>query len=379
MASVSRLPSTLRNCGRRSAVDQSEGGRPVYEPAPCDNHPRSLPRKEVRLSELPHVSVVMAVRNEATHLESTLQAVFHQDYEGRMEVVVADGRSTDGTPAILRGCASEDARLKVVDNPDLGVGAGLNRAIGAARGQVLVRCDGHAELAPDYVRMAVGVLEETGAANVGGRQDAVGTSTLQRAIAIAMNSPAAAGTARFRYSSVAGPADTVYLGVFDRQALEEVGGFDPTLVRNQDFELNHRLRQSGHLVWFDPRLAVTYRPRSSFRSLWRQYLDYGRWKRVMLLRNPGALALRQLAPPVLVTGLVASAIGATIGVPFWWIPPAAYAMLIAANTLWETVRRRDPAAWLLTAVMPAMHLAWGIGFLLVPAGRCRTTPVEGPS
>ena len=167
--------------------------------------PESRPRKEARLSELPRVSVVMAVRNEAAHVEATLRAVFDQDYDGPLEVVVADGRSTDGTLAILRSFASEDPRLKVVDNPDLGVGAGLNRAIDAAEGQVLVRCDGHAELAPGYVRLAVGLLEETGAANVGGRQDAAGTGTLQRAIAIAMNSPAAAGTARFRYSSVAGP------------------------------------------------------------------------------------------------------------------------------------------------------------------------------
>ena len=321
----------------------------------------------------------MAVRDEADHLETTLRAVFAQDYEGPLEVVVADGRSTDGTLAILRRCASEDSRLKVVDNPDLGVGAGLNRAIGAAAGRVLVRCDGHAELAPDYVRLAVGLLEETGAANVGGRQDAAGTGILQKAIAIAMNSPAAAGTARFRYSSVAGPADTVYLGVFNRQALEEVGGFDPTLVRNQDFELNHRLRKSGNLVWFDPRLAVTYRPRSGLRALWRQYLDYGRWKRVMLARNPGALAPRQLAAPALVIGLLASAIGAAIAVRFWWIPPAGYGILIAVNTLSEAVRRRDRATWLLPAVMPTMHLAWGIGFLFVPAGRRRTTPVEGPS
>ena len=320
----------------------------------------------------------MAVRNEAAHLETTLRTVFSQDYEGRLEVVVAEGRSTDGTLDILRRCASEDPRLKVVDNPELGVGAGLNRAIGAAGGQILVRCDGHAELAPDYVRLAVGLLEETGAANVGGRQDAVGTSTIHRAIALAMNSPAAAGTARFRYSSVAGPADTVYLGVFDRQALEEVGGFDPALVRNQDYELNHRLRQSGNLVWFDPRLAVTYRPRSGLRALWRQYLDYGRWKRVMLLRNPGALRLRQLAPPSLVTGLIASAIGAAIGSPLWWLPPAGYGMLVAVSTLSEAIRRRDRAAWLLPAVMPTMHLAWGIGFLFVPVRRRRAIPVEGP-
>ena len=328
---------------------------------------------------MPPVSVVMAVRNEAAHLETTLRAIFDQDYQGRMEVVVADGRSTDGTLAILQRSASEDSRLKVVDNPELGVGAGLNRAIGAAGGQVLVRCDGHAELTPDYVRLAVGLLQETGAANVGGRQDAVGTSTLQQAIAIAMNSPAAAGTARFRYSSVAGPADTVYLGVFDRQALDEVGGFNPDLVRNQDYELNHRLRESGKLVWFDPRLAVTYRPRTGLRALWMQYLDYGRWKRVMLLRNPGALALRQLAPPALITGLVLSVIGAAIGVPFWWVPPVAYGTLILATTLTERVRRRDRAAWILPAVMPTMHLAWGIGFLFVPAGRRRAAPIEGSS
>lgn len=319
------------------------------------------------------------MRNEAAHLEATLRTIFDQDYEGRLEVVVADGRSTDGTLAILRRRASEDSRLKVIDNPDLGVATGLNRAIGAACGQVLVRCDGHAEFAPDYVRLAVGLLEETGAANVGGKQDAAGTSTLQRAIAIAMNSPAAAGTARFRHSSQAGPADTVYLGVFDRRALEEVGGFDPTLVRNQDFELNHRLRKSGNLVWFDPRLAVTYRPRSSLRALWRQYLDYGRWKRVMLARNPGALAARQLAAPALVIGLIGAAIGAGIGVPFWWIPPAGYGMLIAVTTLWETIRRRDRAAWLLPAVMPAMHLAWGTGFLFVPTGGRLAIPVEGSS
>ena len=314
------------------------------------------------------------MRNEAAHLDNTLAAAFRQDYGGRMELVVADGRSTDGTLAILQRWASEYPRLKAIDNPDLVVGAGLNRAIEAAEGRILVRCDGHAELAPDYVRRAVEIMRETGAANVGGRQDAVGTSLLQRAIAIAMTSPAAVGNARFRYSSVAGPVDTVYLGVFDRRALEEVGGFDPTLVRNQDFELNHRLRKAGHQVWYDPRLTVAYRPRTGIRALWRQYLDYGRWKRAMLLRNPDALAIRQLAPPALVIGLAASAIGAVAGAPLWWVPPAAYGLLILATVLAETIRRRDRAALLLPAVMPAMHLGWGIGFLCVPVGRRRAIP-----
>ena len=321
------------------------------------------------MSELPFVSVVMAVRNEAGHLERTLDAVLGQDYPGPLEVVVADGGSTDGTPAILERRAATEPRLRVVDNPDLEVAPGLNRAIEASGGEVVVRCDGHAEPAPDYVRIAVELLDQTGAANVGGRQMARGTTLVQRAVAIAMTSPFGIGNARFRYSSTAGPVDTVYLGVFRRTVLEQVGGFDRRLRRNQDYELNYRLRRSGEIVWFDPRLEVTYRPRSSLRSLWRQYLDYGRWKRVMLMRNPGSIAARQAAPPLLVIGLVVSAAAAAAGVPFWWVVPVSYAAFLVAGTITESIRRRDRAAGLLPFVMATMHLAWGTGFLLVRARR----------
>ena len=321
------------------------------------------------MSELPSVSVVMAVRNEAGHLEGTLDAVLGQDYPGPLEVVVADGRSTDETPAILERRAALEPRLRVVDNPDLEAAPGLNRAIEASGGEVVVRCDGHAEPATDYVRIAVELLEQTGAANVGGRQMARGTTLAQRAVAIAMTSPFGIGNARFRYSSTAGPVDTVYLGVFRRTVLEEVGGFDPSLRRNQDYELNYRLRRSGEIVWFDPRLEVTYRPRSSLRSLWRQYLDYGRWKRVMLMRNPGSMAARQAAPPLLVIGLVVSAAAAATGVPFWWVVPLSYAAFLVTGTITESIRRRDRAAWLLPVVMATMHLAWGTGFLLVRTRR----------
>ena len=316
------------------------------------------------MSELPSVSVVMAVRNAAAHLDATLDAVLAQDYPGPLEVVVADGRSTDETPTILQQRAAAEPRLRVVDNPDSWVAAGLNRAIESARGEVVVRCDGHAEPAADYVRMAVEILEQTGAANVGGPQSAIGTTVLQRSVAIAMTSPFGVGNARFRYSSTAGPADTVYLGAFPRTVLEEIGGFDPRLKRNQDYELNYRLRRSGKVVWFDPRLRVTYRPRSSLGSLWRQYLDYGRWKRVMLTRNPGSIAVRQTAPPLLVIGLLLSAVAAAAGVRFWWVPPVGYVAFLLAAALTELIRRRDGAAGLLPIVIPTMHLAWGTGFLL---------------
>lgn len=311
----------------------------------------------------------MAVRNEAAHLDATLDALLRQEYAGSLEVVVADGRSADATPDILRRRSAADPRLRVVDNPDRGVAGGLNLAIAASRGEIVVRCDGHSEPAPDYVRLAVEILSETGAANVGGRQRAEGTTLLQRAIAIAMTSPFGVGNARFRYSTSAGRADTVYLGAFPRTVLEDIGGFDASLLRNQDYELNYRLRRSGRTVWFDPRLRVTYRPRSSLTGLWRQYLDYGRWKRIMLGRNPGSLAMRQMAPPLLLIGLGLAAAGGPAGLPFWWAPPLAYVAFLAVASVTELVRRRDPAAGLLPAVLPTMHLAWGTGFLLVPVRR----------
>ena len=317
------------------------------------------------MPEPPLVSVVLAVRNEAAHIGATLDAVLAQDYPGPFEVVVADGGSTDDTPTILARLAASEPRLRVVDNPDAWAAPGLNRAIEASRGDVIVRCDGHAEPAPDYVRLAVELLEQTGAATVGGRQVAVGASFGQRAVAIAMTSPFAVGNARFRYSKAAGPTDTVYLGVFQRTVLEEIGAFDTTLHRNQDYELNYRIRRSGKLVWFDPRLRVTYRPRSSVSALWRQYLDYGRWKRGMLMQNPGSLALRQTAPPLLLIGLALSAVLGVVGIAQWWLLPAVYGAFLAVATITESILRRDPAAALLPLVMPTMHLAWGAGFLLV--------------
>ncbi len=337
------------------------------------------PARKVLLPAPPTVSVVMAVRNEEAHLDATLRSVFSQDYAGRLEVVVADGRSDDATPTILASWAESGASIKVVENPGIGVATGLNKAIAAASGEILVRCDGHAELSSDYVKIAVQVLQETGAANVGGSQRAIGGSFFERAVAVAMTLPAVVGNAKFRHSKLPGPADTVYLGVFDRQPLEEVGLFDEDLLRNQDYELNHRLIEAGYTVWFDPRLAATYRPRSSIRSLWRQYLDYGRWKRVMTVRNPGSLSLRQLAPPLLIVGLGYSAIGGAIAAPFWWVPLLAYASVVALATAVGLYRSGDAAAWLLPVIMPTMQVAWGVGFLLLPVRRRGALPVEGSS
>lgn len=316
----------------------------------------------------PPVSVIMAVRNEAAHLRETLDSIFAQDYPGILEVTAADGGSEDGTRRLLEDRAEAEPRLRVLDNPDRSAAAGLNRALAAARGEVVVRCDGHCLLPRDYVSRAVEILEETGAANVGGRQEARGDSPLTGAAAIAFTSPFGMGPSRFRYGTRPGPADTVYLGVFRRSALEKAGGFDAELARNQDYELNIRLRQAGETVWFDPRLRVVYRPRRTLRALWKQFFDYGRGKRAVIRRHPRAVAARQLAPPLLVAGLLASALWAALG-GGWRAGalPGLYVAFLLVATAMETVRRRTWRGLLLPAVLATMHLAWGTGFLFAPA------------
>jgi succinoglycan biosynthesis protein ExoA len=320
------------------------------------------------VTAFPSVSIVMPVRNESDHIGAALDAALNQDYQGELEVVVAEGASTDETRAVVERRAAADSRVRIVDNPGGHTAAGLNRAIETSVAAIVVRCDGHSELAPDYVSAAVEVLTKTGAANVGGIQAAEGKTFVQRAIALAMTSPLGVGNSRFHYSTTAGPADTVYLGVFDRKTLAAVGGFDESLKRNQDYELNHRLRSRGHLVWFDPGLRVTYRPRSNLVALWRQYFEYSSWKRKMLRATPGAIKTRQLAPPLLVLALIASAALLAAGSPLAVAVPGVYVGFLVIGSLVEVVRRRAAEALILPFVLAVMHVGWGLGFLV---GRAR--------
>ncbi len=312
----------------------------------------------------PKVSVIVPVRNGAGTIDACLSAVLAQVYPGDLEVVVADGMSTDGTAAVLDDWAASDPRVRVVPNPRRSTPAGLNLALRASTGAVVARCDVHAELPPHYLRRAVQLLADTGASVVGGVQRAVGQTPTERAVAMAMTSRFGVGDSRFHYGGSAGPTDTVYLGVFRRNVLDEVGAYDESLLRNQDYELNWRIRRAGGVVYLDPTLETVYRPRSSLGGLRRQYFDYGRWKRLVLSRSPGSLRWRQLAPPLLVVGLAASAV---LLFTAWWrlglLIPAGYALGLLAATVGKGVSERDGAALLLPAVFPTMHLGWGLGFL----------------
>jgi hypothetical protein len=262
--------------------------------------------------------------------------------------------------------------VRIIDNPDGSTPVGLNLGVATSSGSIIARCDAHAELPPEYLTRAVEVLKATGADNVGGVQAAEGTTPVQRAIAIAQTTPLGVGDARYRTGGGKGPVDTVYLGVFRRSALERVGGFDETMERSQDAELNHRIRASGGVVYFDPELRVAYRPRRTLGGLWRQYFAYGRWKRAMVQRHPRALRWRQLVPPVFLIGLLVS-IGLLI-TPWKWaaaIVPGAYVVALLIATFTVLVRRRSVAALLLPIVLPVMHIAWGLGFGVGPSRSIR--------
>ena len=300
----------------------------------------------------------MPVLNEERHLEHAVRAIFAQDYPGPMEVCLALGPSTDATNDVALRMQANEPRLRTVDNPTGKTPAALNAAIRATSGELVVRVDGHSVLSPGYITRAVETLQRTGAANVGGVQKAVGTTRFEEAVATAMASPFSMGGARFHTGGDEGPVDTVYLGVFRRDAIEQVGLFDESLIRNQDYELNIRLRDAGYTVWFDPELKVEYRPRPTLRALARQYAEYGAWKRHVLRLHPKSIKLRQIIPPITLITLVASIVLAP-WIPIVFVAPTIYLASIAAASIIKAPRQ----AFRLAVIFPTIHMSWAWGFL----------------
>ena len=319
----------------------------------------------------PGVSVVMPVRNEQLHLPAAVGKVLGQAYPGEMEVILAVGPSSDRTHEIAEELAAGDSRIRVVDNPAGKTPAALNLGIATASHDIIVRVDGHGELTDGYVERAVELLDETGAANVGGVMDARGNTPFEQAVAAAYSSRLGLGGGAFHLAdSPAGEAETVFLGVFRKDALQSVGGFDETLHRAQDWELNYRLRSRGHRVWFSPELRVTYRPRAGVRALVNQMYETGKWRREVIRRHPDTTNLRYLAPPLTVIGVAAGTVAGLFGLATrsrllsaGFLAPGAYLGLIvagsaAAGPMSLAARIRLPV------VLAATHLAWGAGFLV---------------
>jgi glycosyltransferase involved in cell wall biosynthesis len=320
------------------------------------------------LPPTPGVSLVVCVLNEERHLAEAVRHALDQDYPGKLELIVATGPSRDRTDEILADLKMGDPRIRSVRNPDPNgaTPSGLNAALALARFPVIVRIDGHALLPRGYVGTAVETLLRTGADNVGGIMAAEGTTDFERAVARAMTSRLGVGNASFHTGGDQGPADTVYLGSFRRSALRRVGGYDETFLRAQDWEMNLRIRRSGGLVWFQPAMRVSYRPRSTVRRLARQYFDYGRWRRVVVRRHPGTLNLRYLAPPVAVLGVL---LGTGLGAAgFWpaWVLPGGYLALVGIGASTESRELSWRSRLLLPVTIMVMHGSWGAGFLTSP-------------
>ncbi|WP_424213467.1 glycosyltransferase family 2 protein [Streptomyces sp. BI20] len=322
-------------------------------------------------TQQPAVSVIMPVLNEERHLRDSVRHILAQEYDGEMEVVIALGPSSDRTDEIAAELVREDPRVHTVPNPTGRTPAALNAAIKASRHPIVVRVDGHGMLSPNYIATAVRLLEETGAQNVGGIMHAEGENAWEQAVAAAMTSRIGVGNAAFHTGGEAGPADTVYLGVFRREALERQGGYNEEFIRAQDWELNYRIRESGGLIWFSPELRVSYRPRPSVRALAEQYRNYGRWRHVVARYHAGSINPRYLAPP---TALVAIAAGTVLGAavtPWAFAVPVGYLAAITAGSvpagkgLPLAARARIPVA------LATMHMSWGAGFLTSPRSLAR--------
>lgn len=321
------------------------------------------------MNSFPSVAIVMPVLNEEEHLESAIQRLLAQDYKGEMVIVVAVAPSRDRTEIIATELAERHPSVRVVANPSGRTPSALNAAIGASESEVVVRVDGHALIPGDYVRIGVETLMRSGADNVGGIMAASGLTPMQKAIASAMTSKFGVGGAAFHVGGTEGEALTVYLGCFLRTALERVGGYDESMVRAQDWEMNHRIRETGGTVWFTPEMVVTYRPRSSLRSLARQYFGYGTWRREVARRYRETISLRYLAAPILVIGLALGLLFIFVGLlasqqlMVWvgLIPLVAYLLGVIGASV---ISKAGLSGFLLPIVFPVMHISWGLGFLI---------------
>ncbi|MEY3128459.1 MAG: hypothetical protein RIS06_1015 [Actinomycetota bacterium] len=312
----------------------------------------------------PSITVILPILNEEADLQNCISAILQQDYAGEIEIILALGPSKDKTNQIAQNLAAADKRIKLVNNPTGQTAKGLNLAIAESSFEIICRIDGHSEISNSYLKTAVSIMQEKGAVNVGGLMHADGQSGLQRTIAQAMRSKLGVGASKFHTGGKAGPSDTVYLGTFKKSAILAAGGFDERYIRAQDWELNHRMRAQGGLIWFDPRLVVTYRPRKSLSKLAKQYFQYGRWRRVISRQHPKTTNFRYLAPPVaLVINLLSVVFGVLVAKIFF-LPVLIYMTILMIGGLF--IGRNIADKLLMPIVFATMHLSWGAGFITSP-------------
>ncbi len=335
---------------------------------------------------VPNITIISPVRNERAYIERVLLAIALQDYPAEsMEVLIADGMSTDDTRKMIRGFSDQHPKLKisVLDNPAEIVPTAMNIALRHAKGEIIIRVDGHTEIAPDYVRQCVETLQRTHADNVGGKMNAIGSNPFGYAVALATSTPFGIGGGRFHYSNEEAWVDTVYMGAWPRQVFEKIGLFDEELIRDQDDEFNYRLREQGGRILLSPAIHSQYTVRSTPRALWRQYFQYGYWKVRLLQKHPRQMSLRQFVPPLFVASLLVSILYSLLSSLFsfshpfctlcpLWLKLSSFSFFITllyllANLL-ASIFTASKHGWrslpLLPMIFAILHLAYGLGFLV---------------
>lgn len=322
------------------------------------------------------VTIVVPCRNERKGIAKLLDSILKQDMTGLdWEVIVADGMSDDGTREILGQYGEKEPRIRLIDNKGLIVSTGLNAALREAHGDVVLRMDAHTEYAPDYVRSCVETLLRTGAQNVGGPARTRSSGLVQRAIALAYKNPFACGGARFHIADFEGYVDTVPYGCWRKGTLEALGGFDESLVRNQDDELNLRITRSGGKIWQSPLIQSWYHPRDRVSRLFRQYFQYGFWKVAVIKKHRLPASVRHLVPAAFVLANLVFLLNAIVSWSMGWETLAA-----VGNGLWAAMmglyllvavlaagRTAALAGWSMLPLMPPIfavyHFSYGLGFL----------------
>jgi len=317
-------------------------------------------------------SIIVPCYNERRTVHLLLDALYAQTYpRAAMEVLIADGGSTDGTPDAIQAWQHQhpDLAIRIVDNPARVIPAALNAAINASQGDVIVRLDAHSKPNPDYVQRTVTAVLEGRGQNVGGVWDIQPSSDdwIARSIAAAAGHPIGVGDARYRYSDQPGYVDTVPFGAFKRELLAQVGMFDETLLTNEDYEFNTRIRQAGGKIWLDPQIRSVYYARQDLGALARQYWRYGFWKVQMLRRYPGTIRWRQALPPLFVAGLIVLILLSLFFRPAriaLAVIVLVYALVLILTGAQLAAKHKDLALWLgVPLAIACMHFAWGTGFL----------------
>ncbi|HEX4823330.1 MAG TPA: glycosyltransferase family 2 protein [Candidatus Polarisedimenticolaceae bacterium] len=313
----------------------------------------------------PFISIVVPIRNEEATIERLTRSLLDQDYpHDRYEILMCDGGSTDRTRAIL-SAIDPTGRIRILENPGRTAPAALNVAIGASRGEIVTRVDGHSYVAPDYLTRIVAVMEETGESVVGGPVRMLADTPFRRALVEALYAKIAVGAVPYRTLAARTHVESLQTGSFKRAVLDRVGPFDESLAVVEDLDMNTRIRKAGFTLLLDPSIRFWYLPRPSLGALWRQITTVGLVKARILRKHPDIFKWKYVLPSVFVVAaivfagaLAGSRAARLAGASFF----ASYAAVIVAFAL-SKIPRAGAQAWRLLFILPTLHFGYGIGFL----------------